>query len=144
MDDYDGDASAIWAPETSVAQVIERLMAFPGIGRKKSVMATEILTRHFGVELSGKESSQVAYDIQIRRVFLRTGLVDVDSREDVERAARHINPEAPGILDLPTWLIGRETCRPHAPLCDQCRLSEACPRRVWLTPVGVGARRASS
>jgi len=142
LEEFDGDAGSIWSAGSSVPQVTERLLGFSGIGRKKAVMATEILTRHFGVELQGKEFGQVAYDIQVRRVFLRSGLIDVDSPEQVERAAARINPTAPGVLDLPAWLIGRETCRPKVPRCDECRLGEVCPRRVWLTPVGVGARGA--
>ena len=49
-------------------------------------MATEILMRHFGAELEGRECGQVAYDVQIRRVFLRAGLVEDDSLEEIEAA----------------------------------------------------------
>lgn len=139
-DDYGGDASRIWASGRSVTDVVDALLAFDGIGRKKAVMATEILVRHFGVELIGRSDSQVAYDIQVRRVFLRSGLVSVDSREAIERAAAALCPEAPGTLDLAAWLIGRETCRPAAPDCDSCRLACACPRLTTITPKGVGAR----
>ena len=86
-EDYDGDASQIWPAGTHVLEVTERLSAFPGIGRKKAVMATEILIRHFGVELLGREHGQVAYDVQVRRVFLRSSLVDEDSIEAIESAA---------------------------------------------------------
>jgi uncharacterized HhH-GPD family protein len=48
LDEYDGDASRVWAPGSHVVDVTERLSAFTGIGRKKAVMATEILARHFG------------------------------------------------------------------------------------------------
>jgi uncharacterized HhH-GPD family protein len=140
LDEYDGDAARIWPAGDSVLDVTERLSAFAGIGRKKAVMATEILTRHFAVELRGRECGQVAYDVQVRRVFLRSGLVDVDSREAVEVAAAAACPEAPGTLDLPAWLIGRETCRPRAPRCDECRLGEVCPRIVERNVQGVGVR----
>ena len=140
---YGADAANIWAPGSHVLEVTERLSAFDGIGRKKAVMAVEILMRHFGVPLEGRECGQVAYDIQVRRVFLRAGLVDVDSPEAIEQAAARAFPGAPGILDLPAWLIGRETCRPKVPLCDECRLGEVCPRRTQLTPTGVGVRPGS-
>jgi endonuclease III len=131
----------MWPPGAHVLEVTERLNGFPGIGRKKAVMATEILTRHFGVELAGRECGQVAYDVQVRRVFLRSGLVDVDTREAVEAAAATACPESPGTLDLPAWLIGRESCRPRLPRCETCRLSAVCPRRTGLDVVGVGVRR---
>jgi uncharacterized HhH-GPD family protein len=138
---YGGDASRIWPAGDHVLEVTERLSAFDGIGRKKAVMAVEILTRHFGIALRGRECGQVAYDIQVRRVFLRAGLAEEDSREAIEAAALRACPEAPGTLDLPTWLIGRDWCRPKAPMCDACRLGRVCPRLVSRTPVGVGARK---
>lgn len=142
LDEYDGSASNIWQPGSHVLEVTERLSAFDGIGRKKAVMATEILTRHFGVELEGRECGQVAYDVQVRRVFLRSGLADEDSVAAIESAAAAVCPESPGTLDLPAWLIGRQWCRPRAPLCDQCRLGEVCPRLVQRSVVGVGPRGA--
>lgn len=141
LDCYGGEAARIWAPGASVLEVAERLSAFAGIGRKKAVMATEILTRHFGVELEGREHGQVAYDVQVRRVFLRSGLSDADTVASIEAAAARVCPGAPGTLDLAAWLIGRQTCRPRVPLCDECRLGRVCPRRVWLDVEGVGKRR---
>jgi endonuclease III len=134
----------MWAPGSSVTEVSDRFSSFPGIGRKKAAMAVELLINAFGVELGGMESGTVAYDVQVRRVFLRAGLVDRDTPADVWRAAALARPEAPGSLDLPTWLIGRETCRPRRPQCDACRLCAVCPRRVWLTPEGVGGRRRNA
>jgi len=141
--EYGGDAERIWPPGSHVLEVSERLSAFDGIGRKKAVMAVEILVRHFGVELEGRECGQVAYDVHVRRVFLRSGLVDEDSREAIEESAAAICPGAPGTLDLPAWLIGRETCRPRAPGCDECRLGSVCPRLVERQVVGVGARQSA-
>ena len=138
--EYGGDASAIWPEGDHVIEVTERLSQFPGIGRKKAVMMVEILTRHFGVALLGRERGQVAYDVHVRRVFLRSGLVDVDSREAIEAAAARACPQAPGTLDLPAWLVGRDTCRPKAPRCDECRLGAVCPRLVDRQAEGVGAR----
>ena len=89
------------------------------------------LIQYYG---TGKRKTAVA------RVFLRSGLVDVDSREAIEAAASAACREAPGTLDLPAWLIGRETCRPREPRCDVCRLGAVCPRLVERSVVGVGAR----
>lgn len=142
LEEYDGDASEIWSPGSHVVEVTERLAAFDGIGRKKSVMAVEILVRHFGVELQGRECGQVAYDVQVRRVFLRAGLVEHDSIEAIEAAAREVCPQSPGTLDLAAWLVGRETCRPRVAVCDRCRLGQVCPRRTDLHVEGVAGKRA--
>lgn len=141
LEEYQGDASEIWRPGSSVIDVTERLSAFDGIGRKKAVMAAEILGRHFGASLDGRERGQVAYDVHVRRVFLRAGLVDCDSIDAIEAAAARACPEAPGTLDLAAWLVGRESCRPKDPTCGTCRLGSVCPRRTWVSVEGVGARR---
>lgn len=138
--EYSGDAAAIWPPGAHVLEVTRRLAEFDGIGRKKAVMAVELLIRHFGVPLEGRECGSVAYDVHVRRVFLRTGIVDVDTPEAISAAAAEACPESPGTLDLATWLVGRDWCRPRAPLCDECRLAASCMRRTGITPVGVGSR----
>jgi len=140
LSEFGGDAANIWPAGDSVVAVTERLSEFAGIGRKKAVMVAEILVRHFGVELTGRECGTVAYDVQVRRVFLRTGLVDVDSRDAIEMAACAACPEAPGTLDLAAWLVGRETCRPRAPHCDECRLGGVCPRLIGRNAEGVGTK----
>lgn len=138
--DYGGHAERIWVQGSHTLEVTDRLTRFPGIGRKKSVMAVEILKRHFGIDLAGDECGQVAYDVHVRRVFLRSGLVAEDTPDAVAAAARRACAESPGTLDLAAWLIGRETCRPREPRCDQCRLGSVCPRLTALDAVGVGAR----
>jgi endonuclease III len=138
--EFSGHTERIWAPGSHVVDVTERLIGFPGIGAKKSVMAVEILQRHLGVELEGRECGQVAYDVQVRRVFLRSGLVEEDTREAIEEAAALACPEAPATLDLAAWLIGRQTCRPRAPRCSECRLGTACPQLTSIQVEGVGHR----
>lgn len=140
LEQYGGDAEAIWPSGSSVADVAERLRAFEGIGEKKAAMATEILVRHLGKRLTGLEDGCVAYDVHVRRVFLRTQLASADTPRAVMEAARRVCPEDPGSLDLATWLIGREHCRPSKPRCDDCPLGQPCPRLTDLRPAGVGAR----
>ena len=141
LTEYGGSARAIWPDGSHVLDVTERLLAFDGIGEKKAAMAVELLVRHFGVQLVGIECGSVAYDVHVRRVFLRSGLVDVDTPDAVRAAALRACPDAPGMIDLPAWLVGRETCRPSAPRCGECRLGEVCPRHVERRVAGVGVRR---
>jgi uncharacterized HhH-GPD family protein len=137
---WDGRAAAIWEDEPTAVELMERLATFRGIGRKKAAMAVELLTRCFGVRVREMESGTVAYDTQVRRVFLRSGLIDRDTPAEVERAAAEAYPASPGRLDLPTWLIGRQWCRPVAPDCDACWLGDVCPRLTERSVEGVGAR----
>lgn len=140
---YGGRAEAIWADEPSATRVMERLSAFRGIGRKKAAMAVELLSRCFAVPVRDLEGGTVAYDVHVRRVFLRAGLVDTDTPAEIERAAAEAFPQAPGRLDLPAWLIGRRWCRPSAPHCDECRLAGVCPRLTERNVAGVGVRTRS-
>jgi uncharacterized HhH-GPD family protein len=141
---YGGDASAIWSDAPTAIQLTQSLSEFRGIGRKKAAMAVEILSRHFGVEIRDMECGSVAYDVQVRRVFLRTGLADHDTPGDIARAAAEACPAAPGSLDLATWLVGRQWCHPRHALCGECRLGTVCPRLTERGVGGVGARHVPS
>lgn len=143
LDECGGDATRLWSDRPTAIELMARLERFNGIGHKKAAMAVELLTRCFGADVAEMHGGTVAYDVQVRRVFLRTGLVDVDSRAEIERAASRACPSSPGMLDLPAWLIGRQWCHPKDPACDACRLGAACPRLTSRNVPGVGARTRS-
>ena len=91
-------------------------------------MATNILVRDFGIDVKDKRGIDISYDIHIRRVFLRTGLVEKDDMNLMIKTARKLNPEYPGALDNPCWIIGREYCHPKNPKCDKCPILKVCPK----------------
>ena len=130
LDAYGGDAAAIWDDEPTVSELHRRLQAFDGIGQKKAAMAVEILERDLGVVVREVTGSDVAYDVHVRRVFLRAGLADADDLAHIVDQARLAHPERPGALDLPAWDVGRRWCRPRDPDCDACPLGDTCPR--WI------------
>lgn len=130
LDDYEGDAARIWAGEPTARELRERLEAFDGIGQKKAAMAVEILERDYGVPIRELGGSDVAFDVHVRRVFLRTGLADVDDVRHIVQRAREAHPERPGSLDPPAWDIGRNWCHPRDPECNVCPLAGPCPRLV--------------
>jgi uncharacterized HhH-GPD family protein len=129
-DEYDGDASRIWGDRPTAADLRGRLRRFPGIEQKKSAMAVELLERYLGVPLDVMSGSDIAYDVHIRRVFLRTELADRDDVHHMVAAARALHPERPGALDTPAWDVGRRWCRPSDPDCPTCPILGACPRLV--------------
>ncbi len=130
LDIYGGDAAAIWDDEPTATELSRRLQAFDGIGQKKAAMAVEILSRDLGVGVREFTGSDVAYDVHVRRVFLRAGLAEADEREHMVEQARLAHPERPGALDLPAWDVGRRWCRPRDPDCPSCPLTGACPK--WI------------
>lgn len=127
---YGGDASRIWNDEPSAAELRERFELFAGIGQKKSAMAVEILERALRVPLRHLTGSDVAVDVHVRRVFLRSGLAERDDVRHMVLVARNANPDRPGALDYPAWEIGRVWCRPTNPNCSECPIGAVCPRLI--------------
>lgn len=125
---YDSNALNIWADKPESRKLYKRLIEFDGIGQKKASMVTNILSRDLGVEVKDKSGIDVSYDEMVRRVFLRTGLVESDTMENVLEAARRMNPNYPGELDSPAWLIGRSWCLRKNPKCNRCYLNDVCPK----------------
>jgi len=130
LSEYEGDAGNIWRGSPTAVQVRDRLDAFPGISQKKAAMAVMLLWRNRDVPIDGMEECDVAVDIHLRRVFLRTGLAERDQPSHLIRAARDLYPTLPGALDPPAWAIGREWCHARVPECPECPLTEVCPKLV--------------
>lgn len=130
VDEYGGDAGAIWEGNPAADDLQHRLDSFVGIGQKKAAMAVEILERDLRVPIRNMKRGEIAYDVHLRRVFLRTRLVDYDDRDAMITVARELNPARPGELDLPTWLIGRGWCHPAVPDCLGCPLTLVCPKDI--------------
>lgn len=125
--DYAGDAAAIWRDRPSSALVVQRFLAFDGVGPKIATMAANILARDFKVPMSDYYSIDVSVDRHVKRVLLRLGIVRKNAtNEEIIYAARALSPTFPGLLDLPLWEIGRRYCR-ASPQCRDCPLCAPCP-----------------
>ena len=130
--EYDRDAAGVWRGR-SARDAYLHLCAFLGVGQKKASMAVNILCRDLGwlnPQPAELKTIDVAYDVHVRRVFLRLGLAQSDSMDEILNAARELSPEYPGKLDLGAWYVGRTWCRPTSPDCRACRLNEVCPKRI--------------
>lgn len=130
VDVYGGDASKIWSDTPTAGTLRARFDAFPGIAQKKAAMAVEILERDLHVKVAELSGSDVAYDVHLRRVFLRTGLAAFDDVNHMVAVARSLHPERPGELDNPVWDIGQRWCHRHDPECASCPLLAVCPRYI--------------
>jgi uncharacterized HhH-GPD family protein len=119
MTDYGGDAGAIWSDHLSADVLRRRFDAFTGIGQKKAAMAVEILERDLGVPVRNMERGDIAYDVHLRRVFLRTRLADRDDRDHMIVMAREPGSSAIVAAARNTWAsCSRVT--PHAPGASAC------------------------
>jgi uncharacterized HhH-GPD family protein len=126
---YDCDASRIWAEKPSSAEAVYRFLQFDGAGPKIATMAVNILARDFKIEFADFYSVDISPDVQVCRVFARLGLSSHEP-EQVVYKARALYPEFPGIMDSPSWEIGKTWCRPRDPQCKDCYMKDLCPSRA--------------
>jgi endonuclease III len=127
---YGGDAASIWAGTPPSAEVVYRFLEFDGVGPKIANMAANILVRDLKVLLADRSSIDISADVHVRRVFARLGLCTAGPPKEVERViykARALHPEYPGMMDLPSWEIGRKWCKAPGPECSACYMNDLCP-----------------
>jgi endonuclease-3 len=123
---YDDNAAAVWEGKPSSSALVGRLMEFD-IAPATAIAAANALVRDFGVQLSDRYSIDITVDGDIRRVMTRLGLVeDGAGAATVLYKARELNPQYPGLLDLPLLEVARTTCHAEFPSCDRCPLVDAC------------------
>ena len=129
---YNSDAQNIWINNETAKEIVRRLEEFSGISHKKAALGTMLLVRDFNIDIHDKENINLAYDVHIRRICLRTGLSNEDTPEQIFEAGRKIFPEFPGRLTSTFWGIGRDICRPTEPDCTNCPINEVCAKQIWL------------
>lgn len=125
---YEGDASRIWRGKLASAEVVYRFLEFDGVGPKIGSMAANILARDFKISFADYFSIDISADVHVRRVFSRLGLCSENpSVEQVIYKAKALHPEFPGIMDLPSWEIGRNWYKSKNPICNECYMLDVCP-----------------
>jgi hypothetical protein len=65
-------------------------------------MAVEILERQRGVAIHQMSGSDIAFDVHVRRVFLRTGLAERDDQAAYDRRCAGASPGASRSPRLPS------------------------------------------
>lgn len=127
---YNKDASNIWENNLKAEVIIKRLLDFKGIGQKKANMATLLLWRDFEIPIKEVGKIDIAYDVHVRRVLLRTGIAKKDDLNHMVKIIRKLNPNFPARLDGPLWHIGRNWCHSRNPNCKECVLENVCPKLI--------------
>ncbi|MDD3340831.1 MAG: endonuclease III [Bacilli bacterium] len=127
LNKHKGNAKNIWENKTA-SEIVLELEEFKGISHKKASLGTLLLVRDLGLQIIDKENIDIAYDVHIKRIFGRVGLVNVDSEENILNAARRLNPKFPGELTTAFWTIGRKYCYATDPQCLLCPLNNVCEK----------------
>lgn len=124
-DEYNSDPSNLWKNQNNAKTLVTRFREFHGIGEKIGTMAVNILLRDFKFQITNLSGIDISPDIQVVKVFKRLGLVNTEKTQDTILAARKLNPNFPGIVDLAAWEIGRDYCHDN-PNCNECPLQLYC------------------
>ncbi|MHC3129365.1 MAG: hypothetical protein IBV52_04735 [Candidatus Bathyarchaeota archaeon] len=129
VNEYNGQAQKLWENRSSkaVKATFERIY---GVGPGIASMIILLLERWFKVHFDDVDhrNMDVKPDVHIIRVFQRLGFISKPTSTAALNAARKLNPEFPGALDSPAWYIGRNWCTASMPKCDQCPITEVCPK----------------
>jgi uncharacterized HhH-GPD family protein len=80
VDDYDGDAAAVWADVESGKELFGRLNALPGYGKEKARIFTAVLAKRMGVRPEGWEEMAGPFADPTPR-----SVADIDSAESLAR-----------------------------------------------------------
>jgi uncharacterized HhH-GPD family protein len=129
-DEYNGDASAIWHDNPTALDVQDRFEKLPGIGREKAAMAVQVLGRNCGAPIRDMPGSDAAYDLNVRRVLLRTGLAFIDELGHMRAVVSNADPTNGAGIALPAWKVGRTWCRAGVQDCDACPITGICPKHI--------------
>ena len=97
-------------------------------GRKAGLMLTtpkNLFGRHVAAALADlvetlKRAADIA-SVDGERFYKQA------SNEQIIYRARDLNPEYPGLVDLPAFQIGRKWCKPKNPRCNKCFMEDICP-----------------
>ncbi|MFH1821748.1 MAG: hypothetical protein ABH852_04840 [Methanobacteriota archaeon] len=103
-----------------------------GVGPGISSMIILLLEKCFRVRFDDIDhrDMDVKADTHIIRVFHRLGFVSEPNEANAIKAAKRLNPEYPGALDAPTWIIGKKWCSSLSPKCHGCPLDKVCPKKI--------------
>ena len=80
VDEYDGDAAALWEGVESGAELRRRLEALPGYGPEKSRIFIALLAKRFGVRPAGWEEAAAPFSDTVAR-----SVADIDSPQALEQ-----------------------------------------------------------
>jgi uncharacterized HhH-GPD family protein len=80
VDEYGGDAGAVWRDASTGNELLERLEALPGYGQEKARIFLAILGKRLGVAPPGWEEAAAPFSDATPR-----SVADIDSRESFQR-----------------------------------------------------------
>jgi endonuclease-3 len=110
VEQYDGE----------LPQQLALLVELPGVGRKT---ANVVLGTAFGIPAG------IVVDTHVGRISRRLGLTTANDAVKAERELMELLPKKEWIQYSHRMIHhGRQVCKARVPRCDECRMSDICPR----------------
>ncbi|MFN8691270.1 MAG: endonuclease III domain-containing protein, partial [Cyclobacteriaceae bacterium] len=102
----------------SIPTALNALTALPGIGRKSA----NVILHEMGLPAEG-----IIVDLHVVRVAPRLGIASGNDPKKLEKQLMEaIAPADWGEAGMAISFLGRETCRPTQPKCDECVMNTVC------------------
>lgn len=103
-----------------VPEIMDELLTLPGVARKT---ANVVLATCFDI------ASGVIVDTHVKRMSLRMGLSAQKKPDRIEQDLMELVPMDEWTFFGPAMvLFGRYVCKSKQPMCDECSMSDICPR----------------
>lgn len=104
--------------DKNIPTSLEALTRLPGIGRKSA----NVIKREMGVEAEG-----IMVDLHVVRVAPRLGIATGSDPKKLEKQMMDtFDSKDWGEVGMSISYLGRETCRPKNPKCDECVMRKVC------------------
>ena len=129
VNECNGDASKMWNGKTA-SEVNADFRSIFGVGTGIANMSVLLIEKAYGIRFSDldRPGMDIKADVHTMRVLFRLGVSLVQTENVAIIAARSMNPEYPGELDGPLWIIGRKWCHASHPICYQCPMNSVCQK----------------
>ena len=104
--------------DAKIPTTLDELTKLPGIGRKSA----NVIMRELGVKAEG-----IIVDLHVVRVAPRLGMATGTDPKKLEKQMMELLAPADwGEAGMAISFLGRETCRPTNPTCDECVMNKVC------------------
>lgn len=103
--------------DKNIPITLKELTALPGIGRKSA----NVIKRELGVDAEG-----IIVDLHVVRVAPRLGIATGTDPKKLEKQMMDVIDQKDWGVGMAISFLGRETCRPKNPKCDECVMKKVC------------------
>jgi len=126
-----GEASKIWEGKKA-SEVKRTFNSIYGVGIGIANMSVLLIEKAYNLRFDELDhrTMDIKPDTHTIRVLYRLGAASIQSEKNAIEAARKLNPDFPGEVDGPLWIIGRRWCHAYDPNCGECSMNNVCIKRI--------------